>query len=728
MISAKNMIKRFVALGACAAALAVDGTPRHPMGPAQYDQAVSRSITVVNVAVLPEYMEAVSRSITVMNAAPSITYTEAISRALTVINMANNPVYAEAISRSLTVCNAAGAGDDDNDGVPDCDDLCPGFDDHLDCDKDGIPDGCEEDCNGNSVPDDCEVADCAPQNPNYPGCDDCNLNGVLDACDISSGVSMDADGDGVPDECVDFVAGCAPKSNAWSCPNNWELGDQYPDIEMFAGPFFVTLDGSNLVGTEADDVFLDVDAVINSLRILEGAELRVAQVGDQGDLRIVDAGELLVEGDPRESLSSLVVAGDRRIEATNGVVTIGEGGSFRADPDDPGFVSATLLAGNFAIHEGVCGAQGTATLTQAMVVLVGGTLLLDGGGDGPHDPGCCPPDLTVSDSAQIEAATVFLNGPVAVEYTSAEPLDLSGDFVNHSQAPESFNWIAGAIRFDGNAPQSFEVAGRDLGCSTSGFANNFGMGRVELKDGAQLIFADRFDNDGAGQEPCSEALYVHELVLGPNSVLEVENVRIYYEALIERGGMVIVPECSCGGLRSITQCTAIASSDPPCGAIDARQPHDFDGSNTDGWQAVDLIMNGDLASVASSDFAISHHGAKGEPPAVVGITLIDKATIRLELTGPVAPGAWTTITHLPSRTSTRLGYLPADVNGDGTSGPLDILALIDGLNGVSVRPLENWQCDINRSVTCGPQDILREIDLLNGAGAFEPWNGRSLPP
>ena len=36
--------------------------------------------------------------------------------------------------------------DSDNDGVCDAQDLCPGFDDNLDADGDGIPDGCD-DCN-----------------------------------------------------------------------------------------------------------------------------------------------------------------------------------------------------------------------------------------------------------------------------------------------------------------------------------------------------------------------------------------------------------------------------------------------------------------------------------------------------------------------------------------------------------------------------------------------------
>ncbi len=41
-------------------------------------------------------------------------------------------------------CGAgSGAGDDDNDGVCNVDDVCPGFDDKADADGDGIPDGCE---------------------------------------------------------------------------------------------------------------------------------------------------------------------------------------------------------------------------------------------------------------------------------------------------------------------------------------------------------------------------------------------------------------------------------------------------------------------------------------------------------------------------------------------------------------------------------------------------------
>ena len=51
-------------------------------------------------------------------------------------------------------CNCAGTfADDDNDGVCNANDLCPGFDDSLDNDNDGTPDGCDPDsqCGGFAI-------------------------------------------------------------------------------------------------------------------------------------------------------------------------------------------------------------------------------------------------------------------------------------------------------------------------------------------------------------------------------------------------------------------------------------------------------------------------------------------------------------------------------------------------------------------------------------------------
>jgi subtilisin family serine protease len=47
--------------------------------------------------------------------------------------------------------------DGDADGVCDADDLCPGFDDVLDADADGLPDGCDPDDDGDGLPDGVET-------------------------------------------------------------------------------------------------------------------------------------------------------------------------------------------------------------------------------------------------------------------------------------------------------------------------------------------------------------------------------------------------------------------------------------------------------------------------------------------------------------------------------------------------------------------------------------------
>jgi hypothetical protein len=169
----------------------------------------------------------------------------------------------------------------------------------------------------------------------------------------------------------------------------------------------------------------------------------------------------------------------------------------------------------------------------------------------------------------------------------------------------------------------------------------------------------------------------------------------------------------------------IVTSQPPHDAIDARQPHAID--NTDppmGWTALSLEFSANVEGLMPVDFSVSHEGADTPPPVIVEVTTVQhNADITLDRS--ISPGAWTTITHNDSGSAIRLGFLPADVNGDATSGPLDILALIDALNGVVALPY--YATDVNRSAITEPQDILRTIDLLNGAGSYDAWNGQSLP-
>lgn len=85
--------------------------------------------------------------------------------------------------------------DTDSDGVLDCVDACPGFDDNLDCDNDTIPDGCEEDADMNGTPDDCE--DCDSDGTPDDQEEDCNENGTPDDCEEFNDCNENA----TPDEC-----------------------------------------------------------------------------------------------------------------------------------------------------------------------------------------------------------------------------------------------------------------------------------------------------------------------------------------------------------------------------------------------------------------------------------------------------------------------------------------------------------------------------------------------
>ncbi|MCH8252889.1 MAG: VCBS repeat-containing protein [Planctomycetes bacterium] len=167
----------------------------------------------------------------------------------------------------------------------------------------------------------------------------------------------------------------------------------------------------------------------------------------------------------------------------------------------------------------------------------------------------------------------------------------------------------------------------------------------------------------------------------------------------------------------------IVSSDPPNNARDARQPFEPDGSNPDGWSSLQLTFSGAADGLSADDFVVTHTGV-GEPPTVTDVTA-DGNTATIELSGSIETLAWTTIMHAASGTSTRMGYLPADVNEDGVSTANDVLTLIDALNGVVELPM--YKADIDRSGAANASDVLRVIDLLNGAGAYPEYLGASLP-
>jgi hypothetical protein len=175
------------------------------------------------------------------------------------------------------------------------------------------------------------------------------------------------------------------------------------------------------------------------------------------------------------------------------------------------------------------------------------------------------------------------------------------------------------------------------------------------------------------------------------------------------------------------ECVTIPSligSVPLSGSIDARQPHAIDDAEAiAGWESVVLLFDDSPAALVAADFELTTSGF--DVPLINSLIVGENNELTIMLDMPIMPGAWTDLRYMPGDATVRLGYLPADVNADAVSDPLDILALIDSLNGVVERPL--WSTDIDRSGLAGPPDILRVIDLLNGADAFESWLGVELP-
>jgi hypothetical protein len=471
----------------------------------------------------------------------------------------------------------------------------------TDCNGNGVEDSVDisqstsEDCDWdgggpNGTPDECDIAAC-PERTCFGGvyngapcevdaecvagvcgnqaaaaCADCNLNDAPDGCDIDLGSSLDvAPMDGVPDECVNFTAGCNPPSNEWSCGGNWTLGGDYPDNDTVS--YSVVLNGT------ADAVCLDVTVDIDSLDIVHGASLQVTEPDPPCDGASANRGpsgtNLDVVTDAGVSVldSSLTVAGDNAINVLNGPLTIGPGGSYSLDPGATLVSSAVLSVSELFIIGSDCYAEpcshgGQLVLVDSMEVSTSGDLVLDGtlaNGDCELTRGAtlaarsfhAPPIKHVGDSSIIfVGGNVVYAGAANVVYESTEPMVVAGDFANNSVRPDCFDYLNGAIRLEGTSPQTFEAAGRDIGPVDSIADAEFAIADITIASGSQVTFRDNFDNDLSSQASCSEAQYVGTLTLEAGAAATFANCRVYYETL-QRHPSATVSFTGCGELRSI---------------------------------------------------------------------------------------------------------------------------------------------------------------------------------
>ena len=456
-----------------------------------------------------------------------------------------------------------------------------------DCNGNGLPDACDVDCSAldgdcnlpgcgesadcdggvtfppNDYPDECDIAECTPSHPDFPDCDDCNLNGMPDACDINGGASSDEfpepDGDGVPDECVDTGS----TSGNWT-DDIWGLSGGYPDNVDSVPGLHVTL--SNV------GVFLDESVTIESVRLLDAGSLDVTQDGIEGNLSIVTEAGLFVQGDldtvgPISPPSSLLVANDRTIDVAVGQMTIGAAGEYKAAASP---VSASLTAESILLTEGICECPqafgALMQLTDAMSVTSLGDFVMRGANvsvcsfccDESSRGGVIPPPTLLMDcgGARGEATELIIHGDLIISgivffsvcaeggRAPAPSVILKGNLINEATWPAFFDARNARIRFDGTSPQTFEVAGSNMGYTFDGYDNNFAFGKIEVAEGSAVVFKDVVDNDRLSQAN-AEALYVDTLILRSGSSVTVDHGVVYYRVLVNEGGTIV------GDLRAI---------------------------------------------------------------------------------------------------------------------------------------------------------------------------------
>lgn len=129
----------------------------------------------------------------------------------------------------------------------------------------------------------------------------------------------------------------------------------------------------------------------------------------------------------------------------------------------------------------------------------------------------------------------------------------------------------------------------------------------------------------------------------------------------------------------------------------------------------------------------------GSPPAIADVQSEDGQTVTVFLEDHITLGEWTTITaevqaqcdpSLVLQDSIRIGFLPADINQDGSVTPIDLLQFRQMVNGL-IMPLIGTPedvLDINRNGSVSPVDLLRLRQLINGVSpATQAWGDAELP-
>lgn len=460
------------------------------------------------------------------------------------------------------------------------------------------------DCNHNGVADACDVEQCGGD----PACGDCNNNQVPDGCDLVGGLSQDADGNGIPDECNDWTG---EQDELWSNQFNWEppiVPDNNPD-QTFA----VTIGGAEAV------VVLDINAEIDALRVLEGATLSVSM----GDLDVVTAagihndGRMVVEnGHAVESAGRIVMTEGAGSPGAAGGVTppqlhVGSGGvvlGAGADVFDAGMIEVGAIAtvefmGSFRLQQGAgYGAavgltgENTATLSAGAIEIIS-----DGADGGAHvwlrdqmsatvdgvislvtlesgnveaQGGTTPPNMNLGGDSSMHAAGINARGSALINMTDQAQLNVGGGInfgVGTASDSHTVEMLGGStpptLRMDGTSSVSADTLNAMAGAQ-------IGMGgQAEMS-----IAGEAFLDDGATihPEPASTADHDSTLLVGSLTLTtDGDGARLFLDdemAATVAGDFGLLGNESCSGSSLLGGCT------PPTTVLLGRSGVDVGGN------------------------------------------------------------------------------------------------------------------------------------------------------
>ncbi|HEY3242460.1 MAG TPA: hypothetical protein VGM03_03835 [Phycisphaerae bacterium] len=137
------------------------------------------------------------------------------------------------------------------------------------------------------------------------------------------------------------------------------------------------------------------------------------------------------------------------------------------------------------------------------------------------------------------------------------------------------------------------------------------------------------------------------------------------------------------------------------------------------------------ANVVRSCTDLAGNG-QADCPNVTTVTGSGAGPYMISLSAPPPPRECITFTFPGTNAGQKLQYqvLPGDVNLDGTSNTVDLLALVQALNNGSANLIGNLaRYNIDRSAGGSPvntSDLLRLVQLLNGTQATQVFNGATV--